>query len=93
MKKNIQITILNQKKEMELCPVCVRKLHENIQFDMLERYNALAEVCNETNSKIFKKDAELYSKISDLIKVAYGKNYLSKGGSFSNEETKDPSNK
>lgn len=26
---------------MELCPVCLRKLHSNLKFDILERYRQL----------------------------------------------------
>ena len=82
----------NKNKGMELCPVCVRKLHENLQFDMLDRYSALANVCKETNSEVYKKDGNLYEKIADLIRASYGKNYSSKGSSSNslpNEENKE----
>ena len=33
----------SEKKPMSLCPVCLRKLQSNIQFDILERYKKIYE--------------------------------------------------
>ncbi len=76
----------NKGKPLEMCPVCIRKLHENVKFDMLERYNALAKACKATNSDVFKKDGDWYSKVADSLTEAYGKNYLHKNSMEEKEE-------
>ena len=68
----------NKGKPMELCPVCVRKLHENMQFNMLERYMALSQVCKSTNSEVFKSDGDWYENVVNLIKESYAKFYSKK---------------
>lgn len=66
----------SKSKPMQLCPVCIRKLHENIKFNILERYNAISKICKSTNSEVFKYDEDWYANAVSLIQQAYGSNYL-----------------
>lgn len=65
----------NNNKPMELCPVCVRKLQENIQFNFLERYMALENACKSTNSQVFKNAGDFYEKLAVNVKEAFGQHY------------------
>lgn len=40
-------------KPFQLCPVCLRKLHHALKFDMVERYRALIQATEALNSKYF----------------------------------------
>lgn len=55
------------KKPMDFCPVCIRKLQENVKFPMLERYEALLQVCAESGEH-FVKEKEFFEEIVDEIK-------------------------
>lgn len=48
-------------KPFQLCPICLRKLQHNMQFDVQERYKALYEF----SDKISKQD-ESFIQIRDL---------------------------
>lgn len=65
----------NRDKPMELCPVCVRKLHENIHFDFIDRYASMAQVCKSISSEEFQKDSEFYENLAEKVKASYGKHY------------------
>ena len=43
-----------------LCPVCTKKLKENLKFDTGARFERLAEVCDELG---FADEAAIYRKI------------------------------
>ena len=35
----------NESKPFDLCPVCLKKLHYVLKFDIVERYKALKDAC------------------------------------------------
>ena len=43
-----------------LCPVCQKKLKQNLKFDSKERFERLAEVCEQLG---FDEEAAVYRKI------------------------------
>ena len=43
-----------------LCPVCQRKLKQNLKFDSTERFTKLMKVCEELG---FVEEAAVYSKL------------------------------
>ena len=50
-----------------LCPVCQKKLKQNLKFDSTERFLRLAQVCEELG---FDEEAAIYRKlISDSDKA------------------------
>jgi len=65
----------NDRKPLFLCPVCVRKLQHAIGFQMLNRYQLLAETCSEIGGK-FEEAAEWYQKVYKLLVEAYGPHYI-----------------
>lgn len=65
----------NKDKPMELCPVCVRKLQENIQFDFLKRYIALENACKSTKSEVFKDAGDFYERLVVNVKAGLGQHY------------------
>ncbi len=64
----------NDKKPMEMCPVCIRKLQHNITFEMVDRYKQLADACLELGGE-FTKLACWYGNIEKKILEAYGSHY------------------
>ena len=52
----------NEKKPLHLCPVCLRKLHFSCNFDIKDRYELMAEFCEENQmleqAQWFQKAAE-----------------------------------
>ena len=57
----------NDKKPMEFCPVCIRKLQENIKFPMLERYEAFLNLCDEFGP-LFQKEKSFYTSVVNDLK-------------------------
>lgn len=61
-------------KPLYMCPVCIRKLQSNLQFNFLENYQELSKVCAEIGGDIgtFSK---FYADIADAVSKAYGPFY------------------
>ena len=49
-------------KPLQLCPVCIRKLQSNIQFDILERYEKIEEFLKS-------KQVPISEKLSNYLSV------------------------
>ena len=60
---------------MNLCPVCVMKLHLNIKFNVAERYQKMIEACNSLG---FDSKAKLFQSFLDEAEVykAASRNFL-----------------
>ena len=53
-------------RPMHLCPVCLRKLHYRIEFDVVERYRQLLHVYQENR---FNKEAEwVTSRLKNILR-------------------------
>ena len=48
----------NTRKLMHLCPVCLKKIHSVLKFDIGQRYANLAELCNR--SEVFHRDRQWF---------------------------------
>lgn len=51
---------------LQLCPVCLRKLHASCQFDITDRYSKLANFCNTSSG--MKHESEWFEKRLQLLK-------------------------
>jgi archaemetzincin len=61
-------------KPLYMCPVCIRKLQSNIEFNFVDHYEGVAKACEEIGG-----DTGLYSKFfakaANNIRDAYGEWY------------------
>lgn len=88
-------SVEHQKNYLHLCPVCLRKLHWSIGFDMVERYGKLLELYQEyeASSDFFARDSEfLRGRLDALADLPPGATMISgvrrggqTGGSRANE--------
>lgn len=56
---------------MQLCPVCVRKLQYNMEFNYQERYENLAKTFLEIGGK-FIEDVKIYQELAGAIAASLG---------------------
>ena len=52
----------------QLCPVCLRKLQSNLQFDVIERYKALAVECKKLG-RMFAYDTYWYENRAQMLEA------------------------
>ncbi len=62
-------------KPIYMCPVCLRKLQSNIEFNFLERYEALDKICEEMGEEIGDY-SKFYKKAVQLVRESYGSHYI-----------------
>lgn len=43
---------------MNLCTICLKKVHKVLNFDILERFIALYKACNDVGNKYFLQEAQ-----------------------------------
>lgn len=58
--KDVNSKIINL--YIDLCPVCLRKLQSNMQFDVRKRFKDMQKICEEFK---FVEMAEYYKKASE----------------------------
>jgi len=61
-------------KPLYMCPVCIRKLQSNLQFDFREHYEGVAKICEEIGGDIGEFSA-FFAKAASNIRDAYGEWY------------------
>ena len=49
-------------KPMDFCPVCLKKLHWNLGFDMAARFQALSKICHQSKNRFLAKLGEEYNR-------------------------------
>lgn len=52
----------NFKRSFEICPVCLRKLWANLKFDIIERFQNLADGLDKINSELSQQEIYWYRK-------------------------------
>ena len=55
---------------LQLCPVCLRKLQFNLEFDMLKRYEELQKISERIGGP-FELEAKWYQNVVEKIKKSF----------------------